>query len=130
VIPYKPRLVVLYAGDNDLAAGKTPAQVLADFKQFDAKLKAALPETRIAFLSIKPSIKRRALTDQIRATNAAIEEFISGDERLTYIDVFQPMLTDMGQPRPELFRSDGLHLNAQGYKLWASILQPTLRKAD
>lgn len=126
VIPYRPRLVVLYAGDNDLAAGKKPEQVLADFKQFAVKMKAALPETRIAYLSIKPSIKRRALIDRIRETNAAIKQFISGDERLSYVDVFQPMLTAEGEPRPELFRDDGLHLNAEGYKLWASLLQPVL----
>jgi lysophospholipase L1-like esterase len=126
VIAYRPRLVVLYAGDNDLAAGKKPEQVLADFQQFAAKLKAALPETRIAYLAIKPSIKRRALIDRVRETNTAIEQFISADKRLTYVDVFQPMLTPDGQPRPELFLADGLHLNAEGYKLWASVLEPTL----
>lgn len=126
VIPYRPPLVVLYAGDNDLAAGKKPQQVLADFKQFAAKVKAALPETRIAYLAIKPSIKRRALIDRIRETNAAIKQFISLDERLIYVDVFQPMLTADGEPRSELFLADGLHLNDEGYKLWAAILQPTL----
>lgn len=126
VIAYRPRLIVLYACDNDLAAGKKPEQVLADFKKFTAKVKAALPDTRIAYLAIKPSIKRRALIDRVRETNAAIEQFISGDERLTYVDVFQPMLTADGQPRPELFLADGLHLNAAGYKLWASALEPTL----
>lgn len=128
VIAYRPRLVVLYAGDNDLAAGKKPEQVLADFKQFAAKLKTALPETRIAYLAIKPSIKRRALLARIRETNAAIEQFIAGDKRLSYVDIFHPMLTDDAEPRPELFRADGLHLNAEGYKLWASILQPTLKR--
>ena len=128
VIRYRPRLVVLYAGDNDLAAGKKPEQVLADFKQFAAKVKAALPETRIAYLAIKPSIKRRALIARIRETNAAIEHFISGDKRLSYVDVFQPMLTADAEPRPELFRADGLHLNAEGYRLWASVLQPTLER--
>lgn len=127
VIPYRPRLVILYAGDNDLAAGKKPEQVLADFKEFVAKVKAGLPETRIAYLGIKPSIKRRALIERIRETNAAIKQFITGDERLIYVDVFQPMRTADGEPRPELFRADGLHLNAEGYKLWASLLQPTLK---
>lgn len=126
VIAYRPRLVVLYAGDNDLAAGKKPRQVLADFKQFATKVKAALPETRIAYLSIKPSIKRRALIDQIRETNAAIRKYVSQEERLSYVDMFQPMLTADGEPRPELFQADGLHLNAEGYKLWAMALRPTL----
>lgn len=126
VIPYRPKLVVLYAGDNDLAAGKTPARVLSDFKQFVAKVEAALPETRIAFISIKPCPKRWALVDRVRATNASISEFISRDERLRYIDVFPPMLGADGKPRGELFREDGLHLNAAGYKLWAELLRPTL----
>ena len=128
VIPYRPRLIVLYAGDNDLAAGKTPARVLADFKQFVAKVEAALPETRIAFISIKPCPKRWALVDRVRETNASIAEFISRDERLRYIDIFQPMLGADGLPRRELFRDDGLHLNAEGYKLWAKVLRPTLEE--
>lgn len=128
VIPYRPKLVVLYAGDNDLAAGKPPARVLADFKQFVAKVEAALPETRIAFISIKPCPKRWALVDRVRETNASIAEFIAGDKRLHFIDVFPPMLNADGQPRAELFREDGLHLNAAGYKLWASVLRPTLEE--
>lgn len=52
----------------------------------------------------------------------------AGDKRLSYVDVFQPMLTADAEPRPELFRADGVHLNAEGYQLWASVLQPTLER--
>jgi lysophospholipase L1-like esterase len=128
-IPYRPRWIVLYAGDNDLAAGKRPEQVLADFKQFVAKVQRALPETRIAYLAIKPSIKRWALVDRIRETNAAIEQFIDQDRRLKYVDIFGPMLGADGQPRKELFREDGLHMNAEGYKVWASALRPAIEDA-
>jgi lysophospholipase L1-like esterase len=128
VIPYRPKLIVLYAGDNDLAAGITPEQVLTDFRAFVAKVQKALPETRIAYLAIKPSILRWALVDRIRETNARIEKFIADGERLEYIDIFQPMLGADGLPRRELFRDDGLHLNAEGYKLWASVLRPTLEE--
>jgi len=66
VIRHKPRVVIFYAGDNDLAAGRTPQQVAADFQAFVSKVRAALPETRIAFIGIKPSIQRWALIDKIR----------------------------------------------------------------
>ncbi|MBA4266375.1 MAG: GDSL family lipase, partial [Comamonadaceae bacterium] len=55
VLSYKPKLVVVYAGENDLAEGSTPQQVLERFETFVQKIKAALPETRVAFVSIKPS---------------------------------------------------------------------------
>jgi lysophospholipase L1-like esterase len=126
VIPYRPKLIVVYAGDNDIAAGKTPAQVAADFKHFVGKVRPALPETPIAFLSIKPSIKRWALVDRIRATNRLIEQYAADGDQLRYVDVFTPMLGADGLPRKELFREDGLHLNAEGYKLWAETLRPVL----
>lgn len=127
-IPYRPRLVVLYAGDNDIAAGKSPEVVLADFKTFVAKVHAALPETRIAFLAIKPSPSRMKFIEQIKSANRLIREFITGNPKLVYVDVFTPMLGADGQPRAELFVSDRLHLNDDGYKLWAGIVGPVLDK--
>ncbi|HUY90712.1 MAG TPA: hypothetical protein VMV10_18405 [Pirellulales bacterium] len=86
----------------------------------------ALPETQIAFISIKPCPKRWALVDRVRRANSSIAEFIAGDKRLHFVDVFPPTLGADGKPRPELFREDGLHLTAAGYKLWASAVRATL----
>jgi lysophospholipase L1-like esterase len=127
VLKYKPRLVVLYAGDNDLAAGKSPERVLADFRAFVEVVEQGQPGTRIAYLSIKPSIKRWKLIDKIREANSLIKAACEKDERLQYVDVATPMLGKDGQPRPELFAKDGLHLNAEGYQLWASIVKPYLK---
>ena len=69
IIPYKPRIVVLYAGDNDIAAGKRPERVWADFKAFVAKVHADLPEARIVFIAIKPSIARWKLVEKMRRAN-------------------------------------------------------------
>jgi lysophospholipase L1-like esterase len=125
IIPYQPKTIVLYAGDNDLAAGKTPEQVFADYQAFIQKIRAKLPETRIVYLSIKPSPSRWHLKDQILATN----RLISGlkDERLLFIDTYSPMLNPDGQPRAELFQKDNLHMNAEGYKLWTSLIKPQLK---
>ncbi len=126
VLKYEPRLVVLYAGDNDIAAGKSPERVAEDFQDFVQEVHGRLPKTRIAYLAIKPSILRRPLWDKMRKANALIEAACKKDDRLVFIDVATPMLGADGKPRAELFRKDGLHLNAKGYALWASILKPYL----
>jgi lysophospholipase L1-like esterase len=127
VLKHEPRLVVFYAGDNDLAAGHSPERVADDFKAFVRTVHEKLPKTRVAFIAIKPSPARLKLADQQRRANALIEEFCKSDERLTYVDVVPPMLTAGGKPRPELFRADGLHLNDKGYELWAGIVRPVLK---
>lgn len=122
VVPYHPRLVVLYAGDNDLMLGRTPERVLSDYRTFVARLHSRLPAARVAFGSIKPSPSRRALMDRAREINRRIRAETGGDSRQTYVDVFTPMLDAKGQPRPELFRPDSLHLTPTGYRLWRSVL--------
>src|SRR5205814_7150636 len=114
ILPCQPRMVVLYAGDNDIAAGKTPEQVAADFKAFVRKIRAASPRARIAFISIKPSPARWQFIERIKTANQRIEAFCRQDERLSFIDVFNPMLRGDGKPRAELFVEDKLHLNRAG----------------
>jgi lysophospholipase L1-like esterase len=130
VTPYKPKLVVLYAGDNDIALGKSPERVLADFKAFASKIHAALPDTRIAYIAIKPCPLREKFLDQVKSANRLIQEYTTSDKRLLFVDVFTPMLTKEGRPRSDLCLQDRLHPNAQCYELWASLLRPILDKYD
>jgi lysophospholipase L1-like esterase len=118
VLPYRPSVVVVYAGDNDLAEGATPDEVLASFRRFVDGVRAALPETRIAYLSIKPSPLRAALLPQVKAANDLIRAYSAGLRDTIYIDIHSRMLGPDGRPRPELFGADMLHLNAAGYALW------------
>jgi lysophospholipase L1-like esterase len=126
VLPYKPRLIILYAGDNDIAAGKSPATVFCDYRAFVALVRRALPETRIVFISIKPSPSRWARVDRIRTANALVRQYAATDPRLLYVDVFTPMLGPNGRPRGELFVDDSLHMNVRGYALWRDLLMPIL----
>jgi lysophospholipase L1-like esterase len=126
VIRHKPRTVVFYAGDNDLAGGKTPTQVTDDFKAFVAKIHAALPATRVAFIGIKPSILRWGNIAQVRQANALIREYCDGDDRLGFVDVDGPMLGWDGKPRKDLLVADGLHLSPKGYVLWTALVRPFL----
>lgn len=126
VIRHKPRTVIFYAGDNDIANGRTPQQVLSDYKSFVGKVQAALPQTRLAFIGIKPSIQRWALIEKIRAANALVREFAASDDRLGYIDVDGPMLGWDEKPRKDLFVQDGLHMTPKGYELWTALVRPFL----
>ncbi|MDB5730994.1 MAG: lipolytic protein family [Variovorax sp.] len=123
---HRPRQVVVYAGDNDLAEGQTPTQVLESFLRFEAALRAELPEADIAFVSIKPSPSRESLLEAVRRTNRLIAAAIYTLPRTRYIDVFTSMLDDAGRPRPELFRADRLHMNEDGYRLWRSVIASQL----
>jgi lysophospholipase L1-like esterase len=126
VIRHKPRTVVFYAGDNDIAAGKSPQAVADDFKAFVAKVHAALPQARIAFIGIKPSIQRWALVSKVREANALIRAFCMDDDRLGFVDVDGPMLGWDEKPRKDLLIADGLHLTDKGYELWTTLVRPFL----
>lgn len=127
VTPYRPRTVVLYAGDNDLNAGKTPEIVFADFKAFVAKVHSALPTTRIVYIAIKPSPSRWKNRANIERANALIAAECAKSGHLRYVDVWQPMLDARGQPRPELYVADMLHMNPEGYKIWTPLVAAQLK---
>ena len=130
VHPYKPRQIVLYAGDNDVAAGKSPETVLADFQQFVKTVHGKLPKARVSFIAIKPSLSRWKLSGKMARANSLVSDACGKDKRLDYIDIWQPMLGDDGRPKPDLFLGDGLHLNAKGYALWTSIVKPHLARRE
>jgi len=124
VAPYQPKVIVLYAGDNDLVNGKTPQQVFEDYQAFVSRVRRKLPRARVAFISIKPSPARWHVVRSVRAANEMIRSYASRGKGLIYIDVFTPMIGADGNPRPELFSEDNLHLNREGYRLWKSIVAP------
>jgi lysophospholipase L1-like esterase len=128
VLPYRPRAVVLYAGENDLGwpSRKTPETVLEDLKRFVAIVQAELPGTRVYFLAIKRSPFRRGRWAAMDEANRLVKEFASHCEGAVFLDTSTPMLDAAGKPRPEYLPWYRLHLTAKGYGLWASIIKPIL----
>ena len=126
VFPYAPRQIVMYAGANDIHAGKSPEQVAADFLAFVAAVHSRLPDVPIAFISIAGNPARWKEIDQVRAANRLIQAVCAADPKLTYIDTATAMLGPDGLPRPDIFVQDRLHMNAEGYKLWTRDLAPYL----
>lgn len=129
VLPYKPKLIVFYAGDNDISRGDSPESVANEFKQLCAKVHAELPETKILFISIKPSIARWKLVEEMREANRLIRGQCEADRRLVFVDIDKPMIGEDGMPKADLFLDDGLHLNEKGYDLWTNLIRPEIDKA-
>lgn len=118
VLKHRPRLVILYSGDNDIAGGKSTDQIMGDFTTVTERLLSELPEATIAVIPAKPSPSRWKKVDQYHALNARIKAACGDEPRMRYVDVWPAMLGPDGKPRPELFRDDRLHMTADGYAIW------------
>lgn len=126
VSPFKPKQIVMYAGGNDLNAGKSPERVFVDFQAFVARVQAELPKTKICYISSAPNPKRWAQIKEVRALNSLVQAFCAKDDRLQFIDVHPVMLAPNGEPKPDIFVEDQLHMNAKGYELWQGVLGSVL----
>ena len=124
--PYHPAAIVMYAGDNDLQNGDTPEQVRDDFAAFVGKVRQGEPDVPIAFISIKPSVARIALLPAILQANKLIRTWAMAQKNVAFLDVVPAMVDAQGQPKPDLFIEDGLHMNSKGYALWIAQVQPWL----
>ncbi|HAN98835.1 MAG TPA: hypothetical protein DCQ98_15995 [Planctomycetaceae bacterium] len=128
--PHAPALIVVYAGDNDIANGLTPAETAADFARLVALTHRHVPDARIVYLTIKPSVARWSMIDRQREANRRIEGLCAADERLRYLDVGACLLSDEGRPDPSFFVEDGLHLSDRGYALWNERVREVIRELD
>lgn len=128
VLPYKPRLIVMFAGTNDIAGGKQPEQVLKDFQEFVSKVRAGLPGIPIAYVSMNQTLSRWHLRDKMSEANRLIQKYTRTQRGLTFLDSATPLLGPDGKPQKSLLREDELHLNAEGYKAWKAIIKPPILK--
>ena len=126
IAPHKPRAVVLYAGDNDLAAGRTPEQVLADFRAFCAAVHATVPRCRVLFVAVKPSPARWKIVETQKKANSLVRDYCGTDDRLAFVDVVPPMFGADGTPVAALSAKDGLHLSPEGYEKWTAAVGKAL----
>jgi lysophospholipase L1-like esterase len=126
IIPYQPRKVVIYAGGNDINAGKPPEMVYGDFVALVEKIHAGLPHARIAYISSAPNPRRWAQVDKVRELNALAAKYCR-HHGYDFIDVFPLMLGQDGQPKPDIFVDDRLHMNAKGYAIWTQAIRPYLK---
>ncbi|MDI9431739.1 MAG: SGNH/GDSL hydrolase family protein [Planctomycetota bacterium] len=126
VLPYRPKVIVFYAGDNDVAGGKSAQRVRDDYRRFVNLINDRLPQTRLIFVTIKPSGQRWTLWPEMNRANALIRDLCKADDRLFFADLATPLLDSEGKPDDDLFLGDRLHLSPNGYAVWNETLRPIL----
>ena len=126
IIPYAPREVVIYAGGNDINSGMSPELVFGDFVALMTKLHAALPKTKLVFVSCPPSPKRLEQTERIKTANALIADYCRR-HRIAFVDTFSLMLGEDGLPKQDIYVEDRLHMNEKGYAIWREAVAPHLK---
>lgn len=126
VTRHRPRQVVIYCGGNDINAGRSAVQVVSDAQVLSGAILDALPEARVAFISIAPNPARWSQVKAVKAANRAIAAWMASNPRLTFIDVYPHMLGPDGRPTPDIFVDDRLHMNAKGYAIWREVVGPHL----
>jgi lysophospholipase L1-like esterase len=129
VTPVKPRQIVMYAGGNDIAVGKTPEQVRDDFLKFASIVRHDLPDARLTYIATAPNPKRWPLIDKTRAANRLIREAIDAMQSPTveFVEIEDKLLDAAGQPQPRLYVEDQLHLSDAGYKILTAAVRPYLQ---
>jgi lysophospholipase L1-like esterase len=127
VIPLKPRQVVIYAGGNDINAGKNPDEVYGDFVALAKKLRDALPNVRISYISSAPNPARWAQVEKVKRLNQLVRDYCKRRTNMDFINVFPLMLGPDGNPKPDIFVADRLHMNDKGYAIWREAVGPYLK---
>lgn len=132
IIPYHPRQIVIYSGENDLAYSDniTPEIVLTRFKKLFNIIRSAMPGVPIIFISIKPSPSRKNLMPRMVIANTYIKQFLHSKKKTVFVDVYHKMLDEKGNPMPDIFLEDNLHMNAKGYHIWQKAIEPYLTKEE
>ncbi|TAH22015.1 MAG: hypothetical protein EAZ08_02460 [Cytophagales bacterium] len=127
VTPYQPTKILLYEGDNDINAGKTPKEVFDGFVEFAKKVKTKLPKAKLYFVAIKPSPSRLKILDKQKEANQLIANYCNKNKSfLGFIDIATPMLKK-GVPQMIHFKADSLHLNQKGYDIWKEKIRKVLK---
>ena len=128
VLPYNPKQIVIYCGENDFASNDTISAnlVMQRFEELYHLITANLPNVQVSYVSMKPSPSRWHLAKKFMAGNKGIQEFLESKPNTNYINIWDLMLLDSGLPNQSLFLEDLLHMNANGYKIWQTAIQPHL----
>jgi lysophospholipase L1-like esterase len=129
VFPFRPRLLFVLVGINDLNASRPRERTLADYETLLIRLRTRLPATAIFVQSVLPVNGQWPLAsnDDVRALNVGIQA-LADRYGATFVPLGDRFVDGQGELEARL-SPDGLHLNEHGYQRWCSVIEPLIRRA-
>ncbi len=131
-LPYHPRVVIYFAGTNDLGGGAKAEDVLENIKKYIEKLRAENPNCGVVIMSALKAPKRKAQWAEFDKYNAMVEKFCASGKNLYFANHNPAMNKPNGEPNAELYREKGdaaMHANAAGYVEIVKIVRPIVDQA-
>ena len=130
IFPYQPKQIVIYCGENDFASSDTVTVELVTqrFITLFNYIRAKYKNVPVAYVSMKPSPSRMHLLEKYKEGNKRIQAYLATRPNTKFVDVYNAMLTATGEPTPDIFLKDNLHMNAKGYAIWKTKLEKVLLK--
>lgn len=122
ILKHKPEILFIYEGDNDIAGNKKPSKIKREAKKLVKMIQEDLPQTKVVFISPKPSIARKHLKTKYEKLNRKLSRYCNRKSYLEFADVWNNMLDNDGNVYEDIFIDDGLHMNKRGYDLWAEVI--------
>ena len=126
ILPYQPKQLVIYEGENDIASGEKPDSILSELSRLVAWTKKQVPGIKICVVSMKPSPRRWEFRETMLEMNGRLKQFASESKNIDFVNIWDALLGADGKPVKENYLDDTLHLNANGYKIWQKALSPYL----
>ncbi len=130
IVRHQPVAALLFAGTNDLAAGRSPADVVDDLRCLLGRVHAGLGPVPVLYVGITPTPLRWADWPAAIEVHDAVTELSAAYSPLVFVDtpaVFLARAPGPGSPPPaDLFVEDGLHLSDAGYALWTDVVVKAL----
>lgn len=125
VIPLGPECLVVYAGSNDLTGARFqrqrgPKTALRVLEYLDS-VRAALPNCRVFYVSITEAPARARAHYEIRLANELIRRGVDSRANMEFVDTNSSILR-AHSTEGDMFREDRLHLNAEGYRVFSSVI--------
>ena len=128
ILPYQPKQIFIYEGDNDTNSGKSPEQILADADRILSRIRSEVsPTVEILFIAAKPSVARSSLKEQYLKFNSELKAWTEKQKNVKFIDVWTPMMDKTGNVQSDLFVDDNLHMNEKGYAIWKKVIASYIR---